>query len=119
MIAREIVTTCSNPHVARAAVASIGGEFEIRVAREAAHRDFSTGALASHLVRDFARHADEAQWDALDDAICGAQLPILAGLRFIIERGLKTRLDTDEPPVEGLIADAARRRRAAAFRGAC
>ena len=27
MIVREIVLTCSNPHVARAAVLSIGGDF--------------------------------------------------------------------------------------------
>ena len=31
MIVREIVKTCSNPHVARAAVASIGGDFARRL----------------------------------------------------------------------------------------
>jgi hypothetical protein len=118
MIVREIVTSCSNPHVARAAVASIGGDFERRVAREAAQGGFSTAAFASHIVRDFARSADEAEWDALEDAICGAELPILAGLRFIIERGLKMRFDAIGPRVPGLLADAARSQRSAALRGA-
>ena len=47
MIVREIVLTCSNPHVARAAVASIGGDFARRFCRDAANRRLSTGLLAS------------------------------------------------------------------------
>ena len=44
MIVREIVLTCSNPHVARAAVASIGGDFARRFSRDAASRNLSSGA---------------------------------------------------------------------------
>jgi hypothetical protein len=112
MIVREIVTTCSNPEVARAAVASIGGDFGHRVAREAAQRGFSSGELASRLVRDFARSADEPEWMGLEEAVCGAELPILAGLRFIIEHGL---IEASEPSVAGLVADAARWRRSTAW----
>ena len=119
MIVREIVTSCSNPHVAGAAVASIGGRFRRRVAREAAQQGFSTGALASHLVRDFARSADEAAWEMLDEAICGAEQPILAGLRFIIERGLTARFDFAGRDVQAPLAEAARWRNSAAWPRAC
>ena len=54
MIVREIVVTCSNPDIARAAVASIGGEFARRFERDAANSNLSSGMLASRLVRDFA-----------------------------------------------------------------
>jgi len=41
MIVQEIVRTCSNPHVARAAVASIGGDFAQRFSRDAAKRNLT------------------------------------------------------------------------------
>ena len=43
MIVREILRTCSNPHVARAAVASIGGDLAQRVSRDAAERNLTSG----------------------------------------------------------------------------
>jgi len=89
MIIREIVATCSNPHVARAAVASIGGDFARRFARDAAARHLSSGMLASRLVRDFARRAGDGDWEGLGKAIRGADTPILDGLRHILERGLE------------------------------
>ncbi len=55
MIVREIVLTCSNPHVARAAVASIGGDFARAFSRDAATRKLSSGLFAAHLVRHFAK----------------------------------------------------------------
>jgi hypothetical protein len=89
MIVREILVTCSNPHVARAAVASIGGDFACRFSRDAAERNLSSGLLASGLVRYFARKADESEWESVDEAARGADMPILAGLRYILERGLE------------------------------
>ncbi|HKN29390.1 MAG TPA: hypothetical protein VJY34_16480 [Roseiarcus sp.] len=96
MIIREIVATCSNPHVARAAVTSIGGDFACRFARDAADRNLSSGLLASRLVRDFARRAGDSDWEGLDETIRGADTPILAGLRHILERGLELGKDEDE-----------------------
>lgn len=96
MIAFEIVATCSNSHVARAAVASIGGDFACRFARDAADLNLSSGMLASRLVRDFARRADDGDWDGLDEAIRGADTPILAGLRHILERGLELGANRDD-----------------------
>ena len=93
MILREIVLTCSNPHVARAAVASIGGDFACRFSRDAAERNLASGLLAARLVRHFARNADEGDWEGLDEAVRGADMPILSGLRYILERGLERAVD--------------------------
>ena len=100
MIVREIVVTCSNPHVARAAVASIGGDFARRFEREAASRNLSSGMLASRLVRDFACRADETDWGSVGKATRGADTPILTGLRYILERGLELGEDEDPPSSE-------------------
>jgi hypothetical protein len=95
MITREIVITCSNPHIARAAVASIGGDFARQFSREAALRKLSSGNLASRLVSDFARIAKDSDWDDVADAIRGADTPILTGLRHILERALEAENDED------------------------
>jgi hypothetical protein len=101
MIVREIVVTCSNPHVARAAVASIGGDFARRFCRDAANRRLSTGLLASRLVSHFARRADDVDWEGVDEATRGAEMPILSGLRYILERGIDGG-DDDSLPDEDL-----------------
>jgi len=97
MIVREIVVTCSNPHIARAAVASIGGEFARRFEREGANSNLSSGMLASRLVRDFACGADDSDWEGVGEATRGADTPILTGLRYILERGLELGDDGDPP----------------------
>ncbi len=91
MIVREIIQTCSNPHVARAAVLSIGGDFAARFSRDAATRNLSSGILAATLVREFAHHAGDGDWEGLDDATRGADMPILSGLRHILERETKIK----------------------------
>ena len=95
MIVQEIVATCSNPHVACAAVASIGGDFARRFSRDAAKRNLSSGHLASRLVRDFARAADDRVWDEVDEATRGVDMPLLSGLRVILERRLEA--EREEP----------------------
>jgi len=97
MIAREIVSTCSNPHVARAAVASIGGDFAGWLHGEASSRNLSSGLFAAGLVREFALGAQLSDWEGLRKAILGADMPILAGLRYILEREAKLEAD-DAPP---------------------
>src|SRR5580693_101571 len=97
MIVLEIVKTCSNPHIARAAVASIGGDFARRFKRDAATRNLSSGLLASHLVRHFAQKAEEADWEGVDEATRGADQPILSGLRYILERGVELGGDEANP----------------------
>jgi hypothetical protein len=97
MIVREIVVTCSNPHVARAAVASIGGDFARRFIGEAASRSLSSGVLAAGLVRRFAHRAADRDWEGVEDATRGADQPILSGLRHILERGLELVEDETTP----------------------
>ena len=87
MIVREIVLTCSNPHVAQAAVLSIGGDFARRVSRDAARRNLTSGAFAAGLVRRFSRRARDGDWEGVGHAARGADQPILSGLRYILERG--------------------------------
>jgi hypothetical protein len=98
MIVREIVRTCSNPHVARAAVASIGGDFARRFSRDAEKRNLTSGPFAASLVRRFSRHAGERVWVGVGEATRGADQPILSGLRYILEHG--PELDESDPDPE-------------------
>ena len=94
MNVREIVLTCSNPHVAHAAVASIGGDFARRFFQDAEDRSLPSGLMAAGLVQDFERRAGEGDWRVLDRAIRGVDMPILCGLRHILERAPKLRAET-------------------------
>ena len=85
---REIVRTCSNVHVARAALASIGGEFAARFAADASRRDLSSGVLAARMVRAFATHAAADERRTVEAVTRGADQPVLVGLRYILARGL-------------------------------
>jgi hypothetical protein len=98
MIVREIVLTCSNPHVARAAVASIGGDFARRFSHDAAKRNLSAGAFAAGLVRRFSRQAGHGDWEGVGEAARGADQPILSGLKYILERVGDLDEDDSEPP---------------------
>lgn len=104
MIVREIVRTCSNPHVARAAVASIGGDFARRVSRDAEKRNLTSGLFAASLVRRFSRAAGARDWEGVDEATRGADQPILSGLRYILEHGAELEESDVDPDVVWLPA---------------
>ena len=104
MIVREIVLTCSNPHVARAAVASIGGNFARRISRDAAKRNLTSGVFAAWIVRRFSNHARDRDWEGVDEATRGADQPILSGLRYILERGVELEGDDADPEWRWLAA---------------
>ena len=89
MTVNKVIRTCSNAHVAEAAVASIGGEFARRFAAEAARRDLPSGVLAARLVRDFAAKAKDERRTTVEAATRGADQPILSGLRRILSDGLR------------------------------
>jgi hypothetical protein len=97
VIVREIVRTCSNPHVARAAVASIGGDFAQRFSHDAAKRNLNSGLFAAGLVRRFSRQAGAGDWEGVSEATRGADQPILSGLRYILERGVELDQDDANP----------------------
>ena len=105
MIVREIVRTCSNPHVARAAVVSIGGEFARRFSNNAAKRNLPSGHFAAGIVRRFSRQAGASDWRRVDEAIRGADQPILSGLKYILEHGVE--LDDDVDPERVWVASKA------------
>jgi hypothetical protein len=89
MILREIVHTCSNANVARAALASIGGEFAKHFAADATRRNMPAGVLAASMVKEFSVNAADEEWDGVDEAVRGADQPILSGLRYILSQGLR------------------------------
>jgi hypothetical protein len=100
MIVREIVHTCSNAHVARAALASIGGDFARQFTAKASSWNLSAGVLAARLVKEFARNAGDEEWDCIDEAVRRADQPILSGLRYILTHQLRERATRDET-IEG------------------
>jgi hypothetical protein len=119
MIVREIVRTCSNPHVARAAVASIGGDFARRFMRDAEKRNLTSGLFAAGLVRRFSRHAGERDWKGVGEATRGADQPILSGLRYILEHGAElddSDADTEVDPEMSWLAAAPLASRCLAWR---
>ena len=91
MILREIVHTCSNAHVARAALASIGGDFAAHFAAKASRRNMPVGVLAARMVKEFSIAAADEEWDGVDEAVRGADQPILSGLRYILSHDLRNK----------------------------
>jgi hypothetical protein len=86
MLVRRIVHSCSNPHVADAAVASIGGDFQAHFAAEAERRNMSAGMLAALMVKQFSMTAVDKELGGVNAAGLGADQPILSGLRYILSR---------------------------------
>jgi len=100
MILREIVHTCSNAHVARAALASIGGDFAAHFAARASRKNMSAGMLAAHMVKEFSIKAADEEWGGVDEAVRGADQPILSGLRYILSQDLRGRKYPSDAPGE-------------------
>jgi len=101
MIAREIVHTCSNAHVARAALASIGGDFARHFAAKASSHNMPAGVMAAKIVKEFARSAADDDWECIDEITRRADQPILSGLRYILSRALRDPRFSGEA-IEGL-----------------
>jgi hypothetical protein len=116
MTVREIVHTCSNAHVARAALISIGGDFAAKVSERARETDLTAGAFVAHLVKDFCRVANDDDWDDVDEVARGADQPILFGLRHIVGKAIGVKAGPSVA-IEGL--GASQRIRGASARGAC
>ena len=85
MLRNEIIRSCSHEAVATAALLSLGAEFHARIALLAGAHEKSAGQYSADMVRQFAADADEDAWCALGSAIARRDMPILAGLRFILE----------------------------------
>lgn len=85
MLLTEIVKTCSHEKVALAAVSSIGSEFRQRVEKAARERGLRTGTFVASVVRCFGRAAGDEEWADLARAMESKDMPILSGLRHILE----------------------------------
>jgi methyl coenzyme M reductase alpha subunit len=84
----EIVHTCSNENVARAAVASIGISFASRIKSAADGAGVSVGTYAARAVRCFAEVASNGGKLEVQRAMSGSDQPILRGLEVILSREL-------------------------------
>lgn len=91
MLIADILHSCTDEGVARAAVASIGGAFAAAVRAEAERAGLSVGAFTAYLVADFARNATERDWRDISAAMSGSDHPVLTGLQALAERGLRRR----------------------------
>lgn len=80
----EILRSCCNPHIAGAAVASIGGAFAARARLLAGAAGMSEGAFVAREVIRFAEEGSDDQRSALADALRGVDQPILLGLQLIV-----------------------------------
>ncbi|MCC0005168.1 MAG: hypothetical protein H6872_08440 [Methylobacteriaceae bacterium] len=93
MVIQDIMNSCSNEQVAEAAVASIGGTFARRVRETATRRGVRPGALAASAVLRFRSNARAPEFEALQQAVAGDDLPLLRGLAFIVEPTLGEGVD--------------------------
>jgi hypothetical protein len=89
MVVAEIIKTCTHAKVAQAAVASIGGDFSSRVNVVAVRRGVDAGAFAAEAVKDFDRRAGVGQRRAIEAAVERTDMPVLHGLRIILEDALQ------------------------------
>ena len=89
MLVREIVNSCSNDHVAQAALGSIGGTFAARIEALAESEGLKGGSYAAGHVASFKNAASARDWDALRDAIRCHDQPVLAGLRHILQAAIE------------------------------
>jgi hypothetical protein len=106
MLIAELVNSCTHEPVARAAVLSLGSRFLTRVERAARNRGQTTGAYAARRVMRFAERASDTDWRSLARAMEGADMPVLDGLRFILERDLDRHESADdEKDVDGPTLD--------------
>jgi hypothetical protein len=88
MVIADMIHSCSNAHVAQAAVFCIGGAFAERVAAAACQRGMEVGGFVAVIVQEFARRADGEAMRALSSEVAGADQPILQGLACLLERAL-------------------------------
>lgn len=89
MVIADMIHSCSNAHVAKAAVRCIGGAFAERVAAAARQKGMEMGGFVAVLVQEFARCADGETRQALSREIVGADQPILRGLACLLEPSLE------------------------------
>jgi len=81
----ELFRTCVNEHVA--------GKFERRVAAAARRAGLPAGAFVAGMVADYDRKASPHRRKLLETGMVHDPMPILAGLRHVLETALDGDLD--------------------------
>jgi hypothetical protein len=116
MDSSELFRSCANEHVAAAALLSLGGALVGRVDVAALPAGLTRGALVASLVAEYDRKASPALRRQLLRAMRRAQMPILAGLRHVLEVALRGAFEPAprralycrwRPPVLNWVADSA------------
>lgn len=91
----ELFRTCSNEHVAAAALASVGGRLQRRVTTRAGRDGVAVGRLVAALLADYDRRASPARRRELESRMQDVDMPLLAGLRHVLETALAGAWDLD------------------------
>jgi hypothetical protein len=89
----ELFRSCANEHVAAAAMACIGGKLHKRVEVAARDAGLSNGAYVAQLVADYDRKASPRRRKYLEKGMGSDPMPILAGLRHVVESALEGEWD--------------------------
>ena len=96
MRSTELFRTCANEHVAAAALACIGGGLKKRVTRAARTAGVTDGAYVARLVADYSRKASPGRRQSLEQGMIREEMPILAGLRHVVEVALEEEFDAED-----------------------
>ena len=92
MLVAELIRSCSHAKVAEAAIHSIGPDLVREVDMRARECGLDAGAYVAQSVQGFAGSARPHDWRRLSARIQGVDMPILAGLLFILERSVTQEL---------------------------
>ena len=85
MYINEILHSCSNPHVAKAALRSSVGLFRDAIEARANAMNLDVGDYVAAFVRAFAAQAQPRDRQDLAAAIKSTDHPVLAGLKYILQ----------------------------------
>ncbi|MCW2285976.1 hypothetical protein M2323_003813 [Rhodoblastus acidophilus] len=89
MDSSELFRSCANEHVAAAALMSLGGALVERIDRAALPIGVTRGAFVANLLAEYDRKASPELRKQLVRAMSRAQMPILAGLRHVLQVALR------------------------------
>ena len=93
---REVFDSCSNPKVAAAALASIGGVVAAKVRAVAARNGVPDGVLVAALVREFREHSCPSVVASAEEGMRRSEVPVLTVLQQILEHALARRALVDQ-----------------------
>jgi hypothetical protein len=96
----ELFRSCANEHVAAAAMACIGGKLHKRVEAAARRAGVSSGVYVARLVADYDRKASPKRRKHLEQGMGCDPMPILAGLRHVVESALEGQWDVATPKAD-------------------